>query len=91
MPAKPGLSDRLTTTTVRALSTSMIGMLPTSFFFVIAYMRLEGQEPWRLVAIFSVGLTTFSWFLFEYLLVLPWPRSQVGIWFPAIKDYIPSM
>ena len=73
------------------VSTSIIGMLPTSFVFVIAYMRLEGQEPWRLVAIFSVGLTTFSWFLFDYLLLLPWPRSQIGIWFPVIKDYIPSM
>jgi hypothetical protein len=73
------------------VSTSIIGMLPTSFFFVIAYMRLEGQEPWRLVAIFSVGLTSFSWFLFDYLLLLPWPRSQIGIWFPVIKDYIPSM
>jgi hypothetical protein len=73
------------------VSTSIIGMLPTAFVFVIAYMRIEGQEPWRLVAIFSVGLTTFSWFLFEYLLLLPWPRSQIGIWFPVIKDYIPSM
>ena len=73
------------------VSTSIIGMLPTSFVFVIAYMRLEGQEPWRLVAIFSVGLTTFSWFLFDYLLLLPWPRSQIGIWFPILKDYIPSL
>ena len=73
------------------VSTSLIGMLPTSFFFVIAYMRLEGQEPWRLVAIFSVGLTTFAWFLFDYLLLLPWPRSQLGIWLPVLKDYIPSL
>ena len=73
------------------ISTSLIGMLATIFIFVIAFMRLENREPWRLVAIFSVGLTGFSWFLFEYMLALPWPRSQLGIWIPALKDVIPSL
>jgi len=73
------------------VSTSIIGMLPTTFIFVIAYMRIEGPEPWRLVAIYSVGLTSFSWFLFDFLLLLPWPRSQLGIWFPELTYLIPSM
>ena len=73
------------------ISTSIIGMLPTTALFVIAYMRLEGQEPWRLVSIFTTSLTLFSWVLFDQLLSLPWPRSQIGIWFPILRDYIPSL
>jgi len=73
------------------VSTALFGMLPTTFIFVIAFMHLENREPWKLIAVCSVGLTTFSWFVFDYLLALPWPRSQFGIWFPILKDYIPSM
>jgi len=73
------------------ISTSLIGMLPTIFLFVVSFMRMENREPWRLVAISSIGLTGFSWFLFEYLLALPWPRSQLGIWLPWFAENIPSM
>ncbi len=73
------------------ISTSLFGMLPTTLFFVIAFMRFENKEPWHLVAFCSIGLTSFSWFVFDYLLALPWPRSQFGIWFPVLKEYIPSM
>ena len=73
------------------ISTYLVGMLATILFFVIAFMRVENREPWRLVAIFSVGLTGFSWFLFDFMLLLPWPRSLVGTWIPFLADNIPSM
>ena len=70
---------------------ALIGMLPTVFVFVVLYMRLEGDEKWRLILIISGGMTTFAYVVFERLLHLPWPQTVVGGWFPALKVLIPSM
>jgi TctA family transporter len=71
--------------------TGLIGMLPTIFLFVIAYMRAEAKEPWGLTLPCAVGLTLFSYVVFDYLLALPWPRPLIGILFPEFADSIPSM
>lgn len=71
--------------------TGLIGMLPAIFVFVIAYMRVEAREPWRLTLPCSFGLTIFSYVVFDYLLALPWPLPLLGIWFPALGDFIPSL
>ena len=70
---------------------ALIGMLPTVFAFVVLYMRLEGDEKWRLTLTIAAGMTTFAFVVFERLLHLPWPQTVVGGWFPALKDLIPSM
>jgi TctA family transporter len=72
-------------------SMALIGVIPTVFVFVILYMRLEGREPWRLVAGLSVGMTAFCYFLFEKILLLPWPATVVGDLFPVLRDLVPSM
>lgn len=72
-------------------SMALIGVLPTVLVFVILYMRIEGNEPWRLVAIISIGMTLFCYALFEKLLTLPWPATVVGDLFPILPDIIPSM
>ena len=72
-------------------SVALVGFIPTVFMFVVAYMRLEAREPWRLVAISSIGMTLFCWALFEKLLLLPWPATVVGDWFPVLRDIVPSM
>ena len=69
----------------------LIGMLITVFIFVIAYMRAEGKEPWRLTLICAVGLTIFATIVFDKLLALPWPMSFVGDLFPEIRRLIPSL
>ncbi len=68
-----------------------IGMLPTVAVFVIAYMRAEGQERWRLVLPSAIGMTLFSYVVFDQLLALPWPMSLLGDWFPALRQIIPSV
>lgn len=73
------------------LVTAVFGMLPTIFVFVIAYMRLEADEPMGITLTCATGLTVFSYFLFDYLLALPWPRPLLGIWFPVLGNYIPSL
>ena len=70
---------------------AVFGMLPAVFMFVILYMRIEGNEPWKLVMSCAVGLVLFSWGLFDYLLALPWPQTVIGDFIPALKGLIPSV
>ncbi len=70
---------------------AVFGMLPGVFLFVILYMRIEGNEPWKLTMSCAVGLVLFSWFLFDYLLALPWPQTVIGDIIPALKGQIPSI
>jgi hypothetical protein len=72
-------------------SVAMIGVIPTVPLFVVLYMRVEGREPWRLTVTLAAAAVTFTWFLFEWLLRLPWPPTVVGDWFPVLQDLIPSM
>ena len=70
---------------------SVFGMLPAVFMFVILYMRIEGNEPWKLTMSCAIGLVLFSWGLFDYLLALPWPQTVIGDFIPALKGLIPSI
>lgn len=71
-------------------STALIGMLPTCFIFCLAFMRVENREPWGLALTISTSLLIFAWFVFDYLLALPWPRPVISILFPEMRDVIPS-
>ncbi len=70
---------------------ALFGMLPAVFLFVILYMRIEGNEPWILTMSCAIGLVLFAWFLFDYLLALPWPQTVIGDIIPALKGLIPSI
>ena len=69
----------------------LIGLIPTVPIFVVALMRLEGNEPWKLVIPQAVGLTVFIYVVFDQLLTIPWPPTLLGTWFPALKTLIPSI
>ena len=71
-------------------SMAVIGLIPTVPFFVIAYMRLEGPESWKLTLSQAAGLTMFIWYVFDKLLTIPWPQTYIGLWFPVLK-MIPSV
>jgi len=69
---------------------AMMGLIPTVPLFVIAYMRLENREPWKLVLPQALVLTAFFYFVFDQLLNMAWPETLLGTWFPALK-VIPSL
>jgi TctA family transporter len=69
---------------------ALIGLIPTVALFVVAYMRLENREPWKLVSGQATGLTLFIYVVFHRLLTVPWPETLLGTWFPALK-FIPSL
>jgi hypothetical protein len=73
------------------ISMSIIGLIPTVFFFVIIFMRLEGPERWSLVLPYAIILVTFIYFAFDQFMSVPWPQTLVGTLFPALKAYVPSL
>ncbi len=60
------------------LSTALIGMIPSLFLLVVAYMKIEGRESWKLTLSCAFGLMLFSIVLFDKLLALPWPQTEFG-------------
>jgi TctA family transporter len=72
-------------------SLAVIGFLPTLPLFMLAYMRLEGREPWWLSLLFTIIVLTTTYLVFDHLLHVPWPRSFLGDTFPVLRDMVPSM
>jgi hypothetical protein len=71
-------------------SMATIGLIPTAFFFVIIFMRIEGPEPWSLVLTYAVAVVTFIVIAFDKFMAVPWPQTYLGTWFPFFK-IIPSV
>ena len=67
-----------------------IGLTPTAALFVVAYMRLENREPWRLVLPQAEVLTAFIYAVFDRFLAIPWPPTLIGGLLPALRA-IPSV
>lgn len=63
--------------------TSVIGLLPTVPLLVVAYMRLEGRESWRLSLIMAACLTAFLYGVFDQIVHISWPENLLGSWMNA--------
>jgi TctA family transporter len=63
---------------------SVIGMLPTVPIMIVAYMRMEGRESWKLSLILAVCVTAFLYLVFDQILHIPWPDSFLGQWLPGL-------
>jgi TctA family transporter len=72
------------------ISMALIGLIPTVPLFIILLMRIEGPEKWRIVIPMAVIMTLLIWFVFDWLLVIPWPETVLGDYIPALK-IIPSV
>ena len=75
-------------------SMATIGLIPTAFFFVIIFMRIEGPEPWPLVLTYAVAVVIFIIVAFDKFMAVPWPQTLVGTYIapslPFLK-MIPSL
>ena len=58
--------------------TGLIGMLPTIPLMIIAFMRIEGRESWRLSLILAACVTAFLYVVFDQILHIYWPSSLFG-------------
>jgi TctA family transporter len=72
-------------------SMALIGLIPTVPLFVVAFMRVEAREKWRIVLPMAAIMCIFIYFLFDQLLAIPWPPSVLGDFVPALKGMIPSV
>lgn len=72
-------------------SMSLIGIIPTVPLFIIAFMRLEGRERWRVVLPMAIVMCLFIYVLFDQLLAIPWPPTVLGDIFPALRGVVPSV
>jgi hypothetical protein len=72
-------------------SMAVIGLIPTVPIFVVAFMRSEAREPWRIVVPMAIIMTIFIYALFDQLLAIPWPQTVIGNALPMLKGVIPSM
>ena len=73
------------------ISMATIGLIPTVPLFVIAFMRFEAREPWRIVLPYAVVMAVFIYYVFDQFLALPWPPSLLGDYFPDLRGVIPSV
>jgi hypothetical protein len=69
----------------------LIGMLPAVFVFILAYMRIEGREPWWLTVTVSAAMTVACYVLFDQLLRIVWPQTVLGHAVPALRALVPSL
>jgi TctA family transporter len=69
---------------------ALIGLIPTVPVFIIAFMRLEGREPWKIVIPMAACVVALIYVVFDQLLAIPWPPTLAGMLFPALK-IIPSV
>ena len=67
-----------------------VGLIPTSFVFIIAYMRAENREPWRLSIPTALATSVFIYYVFDRFLTIPWPATLLGKLIPMAR-IIPSV
>ena len=69
---------------------ALIGLIPTVPVFIIAFMRVEGREPWKIVIPMAACVVLLIYVVFDQLLAIQWPPTLAGMLFPALK-IIPSV
>jgi len=70
------------------LTILVIGMLPAVALFMILHMTIEGRTPIAQTLAIVGGLLIGMYLLFVKLLHVPWPPSQLGDLFPALRDAV---
>lgn len=73
------------------VGTLLIGLLPTLLFYMIAYMRFEGKQPWIRTLVITVVIWISMFILFDTLLNMPWPQSYLGDAFPALRTMVSNI
>lgn len=72
-------------------SMAVIGLIPSMLLLIVAFMRVEGREPWKLTLTMAAAVTLFIYIVFDRVMMVPWPPTLLGEWFPILAETIPSM
>lgn len=68
------------------ISMAVIGIIPTVPVFIVAFMRAEAREPWRIVIPMAAIMCVFVYYLFDQLLAIPWPPTVLGDYSAELAD-----
>src|SRR6202051_3138176 len=68
----------------------LMRVIPTVPVFIVAFMRLECREPWRVVIPMAASVVVLIYVVFDQLLAIPWPPTLAGMLFPVLHA-IPSV
>ncbi len=60
------------------IGTAVIGMVATVPLIIVAFMRVEGRESWKLSVILAACVTLFVYGFFDQIIHMPWPSSLLG-------------
>ncbi len=72
------------------VGTAVIGLIPASALFVVAFMRLEAQEKWSIVIPYAVLLALGIYVVSTLVMETVWPSTLLGDIFPWLR-IIPSV
>ena len=72
------------------VSMAAIGLIPTAFVFIVAYMWVENRERLTLTLPMALATTVFIYYVFDQFLTIPWPETWLGEFVPAAR-VIPSV
>jgi hypothetical protein len=67
---------------------AVVGLLPAMFLFLVGYMRFEGKESWKTTLGVAVPMWILAYGLFHKILIVPWPQTVIGDWFPELRSNI---
>lgn len=67
---------------------SLIGLMMAMPIFIIAYMRVEGREPWKIILPYALVTTALVYVIFEYFLTIYWPPSLLGTLLPELRSQL---
>jgi hypothetical protein len=70
------------------VGTVLIGLLPMLFVFMVGFMRVEGNQSWFRTLAIALGMWVSMFILFDQLLVMPWPQSYLGDFFPELRSMV---
>jgi TctA family transporter len=63
----------------------VIGLLPAILVFMLAYVRFEARESWKMTLLVSGCMWTLCYLLFHMVLKVLWPQALLGGWFPVLR------
>lgn len=59
---------------------ALIGLIPTVPLMMVAYLRLEGRESWKLSLIMAFCMTLFIYIVFDQIIHVQWPSNLLQTW-----------
>ncbi len=62
-----------------------IGLLPAVLVFLIAYIKFEGREGWRMTLGVAIPVWIFAYVIFHKVLLIRWPHALLGEWYPYLR------